>query len=213
MSRLLRPSIGIEARCRIVLRQMGELWPDEVIRLNRFVPRETVFRVGLAKLLAAKLKELAALLNCDVAELRLDHDPALGVRRKVFRKGIHVGYSPPANSLEHLGYRPHPAKHAGSHDIKTRVRGDRGQLSDIALVKRNRRQEEREGVRPKSGRTRAREARQKARHTRALKKKMTFGQTPMAIAKRFSLVLDKSKPKSKWIKGRKLRGRNDLRRK
>lgn len=151
--RLIRPYIDIETRCRVVLRQIGEMWPDDVLRWH------SAKRGGLGRLLTSRLAVLAQLLRCDRSELRLDHDPPLGGRRKVFRRGEHIGYDPGANSVEHLRYRPHAARHSWSHDVKTRVRGDHGQLSDIALVKRNRRLEEREGTRPKSARTKAKERR------------------------------------------------------
>ena len=144
MPRLLRPPIGIETKLRVVLRQLGEMFIDEVIRLNRYVPRESVHRRSLSKLLDEKLEEFAALLKCDVRALRLDHDPALGARRKVFRKGEHVGYVPDANDPEHLIYRE---KHA--HHIKTNVRGDGAQHPDRVLIKKNRRLER--GPKPKRG--------------------------------------------------------------
>lgn len=153
MPKLLRPYIGLEARCRVVLRQLGEMFPNDAIFWHGSR------KGGLGRLLASRIAVLAELLRCEASELRLDHDPALGTRRKVHKAGAHVGYDPPANSVHHLRYRPHAARHAASHDVKTRVRGDNGQLSDIALVKRNRRLEEREGTRPKSARTKAKEKR------------------------------------------------------
>ena len=50
-------------------------------------------------------------------------------------------YIPDANDPEHLFYRPHGAQFAGSHDVKTRIRGDHGQFSDLALIKRERRRQ------------------------------------------------------------------------
>jgi hypothetical protein len=50
-------------------------------------------------------------------------------------------YEPDANDPEYLVYRPHGAQHAGSHDVKTRIRGEHGQFSDIAMIKRQRRRE------------------------------------------------------------------------
>ena len=123
--RLYRPHIPLEARCRVVLRQLGELWPDELIRLNRG---------RLGNLLAVKLYELAQTLNCSVKDLHLDHDPPLAARmRRTMLDGVIV-YSPDANSVAHLIYREKRA-----HQIKTNVRGEHGQYPDRVLIKRARR--------------------------------------------------------------------------
>ena len=148
MPRLLRPHIPLEVRCRVVLRQLGEMFVDQAIE-NRRPRRDAGYMVGVVGLpgggfgayLDELLDRLAELLACDVKSLALDHDPALGARRKVFRKGVHVGYVPDANDPEHLIYRPHGAHFEGSHDVKTRIRGEHGQFSDIALIKRDRRRE------------------------------------------------------------------------
>lgn len=171
MPRLLRPYIDVETKCRVVLAQLGEMWPDGVIGARLEDPYYRG-RGGLTALLREKLQEYATTQECEVTDLRLDHDPALGTRKKVFRKGEHVDYEPAANDPAHLFYRPHAARFAGSHDVKTRVRGEHGQLSDIALVKRNRRLEEREGTRPKSYRTRTREKRKRVQR---IKRHVGFG--------------------------------------
>lgn len=77
---------------------------------------------------------------CDRSELRLDHDPPLALRPQ-HRKGLgrKTYYVPDANDPEHLKYRPHGPQHDGSHDVKTRVRGDHGQFSDLALIRREKR--------------------------------------------------------------------------
>lgn len=130
MPRLLRPHIPLEVRCRVVLRQLGEMWPDLTIADFRHTPG------GHGLLLAAKLSALAYDLGCNFSDLHLDHDPALGAREKVFRKGEHVGYRPDANDPEHLFYREKAA-----HRIKTNVRGLHGQHPDRVLIKRQRRRE------------------------------------------------------------------------
>lgn len=157
MPRLYRPSISVEIRCRVVLRQLGELFIDDVIRANRFVPRVSSPR-SLGRLLADRLPKLAELLGCAVKDLRLDHDPALENRMKLLREysgtvsrtkwvmvvpdGADViKYDPPANSLDHLRYRPHAAEFDGSHHIKTNVRGDNGQFPDNTIAKRERRRQ------------------------------------------------------------------------
>lgn len=138
MARLYRPSIPVEVRCRVVLRQLGELFPDDAIRANRFVPRVSPPR-SLARLLDDRLPKLADLLGCDVKSLRLDHDPALENRRQIRRDGNtgeFVGYSPSANDPDFLIYRE---KH--DHHIKTNVRGEHGQFPDNTIAKRERRRQ------------------------------------------------------------------------
>jgi hypothetical protein len=75
------------------------------------------------------LDTLAVLLQCAPSNLRLDHDPALCNRPLMHRRKTGtVDYNPPANDPNHLIYRSH-----ADHDIKTRVRGDGAQHSDLAL--------------------------------------------------------------------------------
>jgi hypothetical protein len=122
--RLYRPGIPIEVKVRVVLRQLGELWPDDVI---------AQYRRNLGAFHKDILVQLARLLCCDVKDLRLDHDPALAtrMRRTVGKKTV---YSPDANSVAHLLYRE---KH--DHHIKTNVRGDGAQYPDRVLITRERR--------------------------------------------------------------------------
>jgi len=144
MGRLYRPPIPIEVKVRVALRQLGEMFPDDAIKgaLGR--------RGRLGGFLAEKLADLAKLLGCEVSDLRLDHDPPLGARQRLqYSSVVKPNYIPDANDPEHLNYRPHGPQFAGSHDVKTRIRGDNGQLSDIALIKKNRRIER--GPKPKRG--------------------------------------------------------------
>jgi len=67
---------------------------------------------------------------------QLDHDPAL-VNRE-FNKRNHR-YTPDANDPVYLVYRTKDA-----HDIKTRVRGDGAQHSDLGLRRKMKRIERRE---------------------------------------------------------------------
>lgn len=141
MTRLYRPAIPIEVRCRVALRQLGELFIDDVIRANRFVPRVVPAR-SLGRLLDKSLRKLAELLGCPLYELRLDHDPALEnrMKRSVFKRSRWITeYSPDANDPDHLFYRPHSAEFEGSHHVKTNVRGDHGQYPDNTIAKRERR--------------------------------------------------------------------------
>lgn len=146
MPRLYRPHIPLEVRCRVVLRQLGECWPDDVIESYKPKPGDAylkglggvfVPRARLAVLLAVKLDALAVLLDCKAEDLRLDHDPALATRMK--RTAWHRGkeitiYSPDANSPDYLIYRE---KHA--HLIKTNTRGEHGQHPDRVLIKKEKR--------------------------------------------------------------------------
>jgi hypothetical protein len=131
MPRLYRPHIPVEVKCRVVLRQMGELWPNEVIGGTRG---------SLQVLLKDQLEHLAALLGCAPKDLRLDHDPALAVRDKWPLKGKpnRWAYHPDANDPEFLIYRT-----AHDHHLKTNVRGDGAQFPDRVLIKRARKQRER----------------------------------------------------------------------
>lgn len=124
MARLYRPSIPVEVKCRVALRQTGELWPDEVIR---------VYRGRHGFLLRSLLTNLAQMLRVEASDLRLDHDPAL-VNRIMHTGKAGIWYEPAANDPEHLIYRTKAA-----HDIKTRVRGDGAQLSDLAIVRKRKR--------------------------------------------------------------------------
>ena len=131
--RLFRPHIPLEIRCRVLLRQIGEMWPDDCLAAARKAKSLSAYENGLKQMLADNL-------GCGTKDLRLDHDPPLGARRKK-GEGKKTVYTPAANDPDHLFYRPHGAQFEGSHDIKTRVRGDHGQYSDIALIKRERRRQ------------------------------------------------------------------------
>lgn len=137
MPRLVRPPINTETKLLVVLRQLGELFPLSVVEIA-IKSRMT------GRALDGKLQVLAELLNCEVKDLRLDHDPALGARVKVFNKaGEHVDYKPAASDPEFLFYRPHGPQFERSHLVKTNVRGDHGQHPDRVLIVKNRRLEKR----------------------------------------------------------------------
>lgn len=107
---------------------------DAAIRINKG---------GLGKFLAGLLAPLAASLECEVSGLRLDHNPALGLRKKIMGlvngERVIVGYIPHEHSVADLEYR---SDHG--HHIKTNVRGDGAQYSDTVLMKRERRRQKRE---------------------------------------------------------------------
>ena len=135
--RLYRPHIPIKIKCRVAMRQLGYDANE-----RDAVMRQHNRRHGA--LLANLLGRLAGKLGCAAAELRLDHNPALALRPQERRGlGRKTYYTPDANDPDHLEYRPHGAEHAGSHDIKTRVRGEHGQFSDHALIRRKKRRERR----------------------------------------------------------------------
>jgi hypothetical protein len=152
MARLYRPYIPIDVKCRLALMALGEMFIEKRLAYHREHRR-------LGHFLAELLGELARLMCCEVSDLRLDHDPPLALREKRYVKGTIV-YTPDANDLAHLFFRPHGAQFAGSHDIKTRVRGDHGQFSDLALIRR-----------------------EKNRRAKKLKKNPRFWRTPRSTRK------------------------------
>lgn len=129
MSRIPRPNIPIEARCRAAMRQLGEMFPDDVIGDNHR---------RLGRLLASLLEQLTEILRAD--KLHLDHDPALENRPYNPRiKKVAARFTPDANDPLHLIYRvirdegpatlePGPL----SHHVKTHVRGEGARRSDTA---------------------------------------------------------------------------------
>jgi hypothetical protein len=146
MTRLYRPHIPLEVRFRVAMRQLGGSgfgfsnageWPDPDKWIASW-KRTQFAQGGLGVLLARFLARLAVALKCEVKDLRLDHDPPLGARPQ-FRTGLgKTRYEPDANDPAHLFYRPHGPQFAGSHVIKTNVRGDHGQHPDRVLIKRER---------------------------------------------------------------------------
>lgn len=126
MASLYRPPISDRVKLAVILRQLGEMWPELVMR-NAIKSRTLGYTTR------TKLDELAALLGVSASELRLDHNPAL-VNRRRRGEGKKTVYVPDANDPEYLIYRTR-----SDHDIKTRVRGDGAQLSDLAIVRKRKR--------------------------------------------------------------------------
>lgn len=122
MSRLHRPHIPVAVRLQVALRQVKQQC-------------EPVPRFGRSD--GEYLKALLWILFQD-ASCQLDHNPALTNRE---RDGVR--YIPDANDPDYLIYRTKAA-----HDIKTRVRGDGAQLSDLAIARKRKRKERKVG-RPK----------------------------------------------------------------
>lgn len=67
--------------------------------------------IPLSVKLAVALRQLADLMGCEHGTLQLDHDPALDWRPW---NDKHTDTIPPANSIEHLFWRP-----AAVHKVKT----------------------------------------------------------------------------------------------
>jgi hypothetical protein len=126
MSRLSRPHIPLHVREMVLDRQMREVGfkPSWASRQGRSV----------ATRLRLKLEEF---FGC--APVELHHQPAL-VNRQYLGAGL---YSPLANDPNYLVYLT-----ADDHDIETRVRGQHGQYSDLAMA-RKRKRKERKAMRPK----------------------------------------------------------------
>lgn len=138
MARLYRPHIPLAVKIAVAERQVTEL--------TRMAAPERPLSGRLEFLLVI----VARKAGCEVADLRLDHDPPLAARPKGRRGlGNKTYYIPDANDPEHLRYRPHGPQFEGSHLVKTNVRGDHGQHPDRVLIKKARRIER--GPRPKRG--------------------------------------------------------------
>ncbi len=147
MSRLPRPHIPDSIKVKVALRQIGYVDPDDYVEYHKSIGQ--TLKVILAEIMA----DLATNFGCEVSDLHLDHDPALENREKLIEmpngrrqrtvvvpEGAKVlRYFPDANDPAYLLYRPHGAQFAGSHDVKTRIRGDRGQHSDAGLARKNKR--------------------------------------------------------------------------
>jgi len=85
---------------------------------------------------------LSLYIGCERVDLRLDHEPML--RRRAYDPTIEKvadRYEPHAHDPGCLLYRPQLPEFAGSHHVKTFIRGEHGQFSDAVLAKRERRRE------------------------------------------------------------------------
>jgi hypothetical protein len=138
MARLYRPHVPLSVRCKVAVRQMRALTKCEptdeygIAYSDQPKPQH-------GEMLKLAMFHLAIAFKCEVSELRLDHDPPLGARPRI-RMGLgKTKYQPDANDPVYLEYRPHGPQHAGSHLIKTNVRGDHGQHPDRVLIKKARR--------------------------------------------------------------------------
>jgi hypothetical protein len=103
--KLPRPYIPLNVRLKVAERQLGRSWSIK----------------GQSG--KVRLRLMLKLLFAN-EPYQLDHDPALTNRK--FNRRLRR-YTPPANDPDYLVYRS-----AVGHDIKTRVRGDGAQRSDLA---------------------------------------------------------------------------------
>ena len=121
--RLPRPYIPFEVRVQVAARQA--------------IAAGVTLRVEIDALPdSLKLRELLREIFGDNYVVQLDHDPALVNRKKIRDPATQeiIGYIPDANDPRCLIYRTKE-----NHNIKTRVRGDGAQLSDLALRRKNKR--------------------------------------------------------------------------
>src|SRR6185369_1150215 len=83
-----------------------------------------------------------------------------------------VRYVPDANDPANLKYRPHGAQFDGTRDAQNRTRGEHGQFSDIALIKRERRRtREPTAYQKRMAALKESQRQLQKQHRRALKKK------------------------------------------
>ena len=121
MARLPRPYIPFSIRVKVAERQLVEfgIWNDFHVSVMRNSPTPSGQRLAYA---------LGLLFNGRKCELH--HRPSL-VNRRRKRNGE---YDPPANDPYYLVYLLED-----EHDVETRVRGQRGQHSDLALARKRKR--------------------------------------------------------------------------
>jgi hypothetical protein len=114
--RLPRPYIPLDVKCTVAERQVAASRPQVNIIKNAATEPSNKAR-------------LAVLLHYLFGDepVHLDHEPALALRHR----SAAGRYKPAANNPDHLVWRTGEA-----HRTKTLRRGDHGQHSDIALIRR-----------------------------------------------------------------------------
>lgn len=96
---------------------------------------------------ASRALNIALRLLFGDATVNLDHTWALIDRPYNPRiKNVAARYTPHANDPDYMEWRPKARDAERSHDIKTFVRGDNGQLSDIGLRNKQRRMDRNRGI-------------------------------------------------------------------
>jgi hypothetical protein len=138
MARLHRPHVPIKVQLRVAEDQL----------LARGIPPQQFDPLTQRQLPAKQRLYLALRDLFGERKAHLDHDPALCNRLKTHIHGSYFRYVPDANDPAYLIWRP-----ADEHDIKTRVRGEHGQLSDLAIARKRKRSEKKKAA-PKGGRKR-----------------------------------------------------------
>lgn len=133
MARLYRPHMPLSVKVEVAERAFAGFFPNGREPYDLLAPDWS-----LKRRLEWLMFQIARAIGCEPKDLRFDHDPALALRQACDGRQGHY-YIPDANDPAHIFIRPHGAEFAGSHDVKTRIRGDRGQFSDIALINRERR--------------------------------------------------------------------------
>lgn len=128
-----RPHIPFSVRVRVAERQLG--MTDE--QIDRHLADNKSHQRYLNAFVLPRLRS-----KLGVASLHLDHDPALenrDYRVILYASGSRsmIRYIPEANDPDHLIYREGGFK-GSAHDIKTRIRGERGQFADNVIAKRER---------------------------------------------------------------------------
>jgi hypothetical protein len=118
MARLPRPYIPVAVRAEVVWRQLVEA------NLAQFV---NIPERNKGVWVERQLRRLFG----DSSKVELHHRPALVNRRRNRNE-----YNPPANDPAFLVYLPED-----EHVIETRVRGPRGQHSDLAIARKRKRAE------------------------------------------------------------------------
>jgi hypothetical protein len=133
-----RPPIPLFTRLVVAARTALDLPPEFALA----IARDAKAHGCMGEWLEVLLGQAAHQMGCPVSELRFDHEPALRVRPynpKI--KNVACRFIPPANDVASIILRPHSPEYEGSHHVKTVVRGDHGQYSDVVLIKRERRRE------------------------------------------------------------------------
>jgi hypothetical protein len=140
--RLYRPYIPWSVRREVIARQMHERGVEPSSAAKYTGSNERAVRFMIEELFGLGVR------------VELHHDPALVNReQKTVREmvAIHPGrgpkwrnvvrYTPDANDPDYLLYMP-----VDDHDVRTRVRGTRGQHSDLALARKRKRVEKKRGT-------------------------------------------------------------------
>ena len=137
--KLPRPHIPIPTRIKVAQRQLRGFGANDALMQKAHSETPDIY---LDRLLNGLSLYMGGTL---FQPLHLDHDPALCNRKYSYRTGR---YKPDANDPRYLIYRTY-----ADHDIKTRVRGDGAQLSDLAKLRKTKRIAKRikDGKRPKYG--------------------------------------------------------------